>query len=199
MTTTDLPPPPVAARPEGPHPPAPALAEASDVPLADYAADFDAFYRAVYPGVVAVAHSMTGDRHLGEEIAQEAFIAAHRRWTRVQRLERPDLWVRRVAVNRCTSTWRRKLIERRVNGQVAAGTPTHTDGGGDARLEGDALWAAVRRLPDRQLAVVVLHYVDELSTAEIGELLGCTPSTVQTHLTRARERLGQLVSRGDTP
>jgi RNA polymerase sigma-70 factor (sigma-E family) len=201
MTTTDLPPLVVAAVPE-PQPasvPDPDADGALDAPLAAYVPDFDAFYRATYPGVVAVAHSMTGDRHLGEEIAQEAFIAAHRRWAKVRRLDRPDLWVRRVAVNRCTTTWRRKLIERRVNGQIAAGTPTLQDGAGDARLAGDELWAAVRRLPDRQLTVVVLHYVDELSTAEIGELLGCTPSTVQTHLTRARERLGQLLHRGDTP
>jgi RNA polymerase sigma-70 factor (sigma-E family) len=195
MTTTEVSPtavvPPEQSREQRPPDP--------EATLVDYTPEFDTFYRATYGGVVAVAHSMTGDRHLGEEIAQEAFIAAHRRWEKVRRLERPDLWVRRVAVNRCTSTWRRKLIERRVNGQVAAGTPTQTEGGGDARLEGDALWAAVRRLPDRQLAVVVLHYVDELSTAEIGALLGCSASTVQTHLTRARERLGQLLKTGDIP
>jgi RNA polymerase sigma factor (sigma-70 family) len=43
--------------------------------------------------------------------------------------------------------------------------------------------------------VVVLHYVDECSTAEIGELLGCSASTVQTHLARARERLGRLLEK----
>jgi RNA polymerase sigma-70 factor (sigma-E family) len=162
---------------------------------AEYLPEFDTFFRTTYPAVVAVAHSMTGDRHLGEEIAQEAFIAAHRRWAKVRHLDRPDLWVRRVAINRCTSTWRRKLIERRANRQVVAGAPTAVDDRGPGGAEQAALWEAVRSLPDRQLSVVVLHYVDECSTAEIGELLGCSASTVQTHLARARERLGRLLEK----
>ena len=56
-----------------------------------------------------------------------------------------------------------------------------------------AVWDAVRRLPDRQRSIVVLHYVDQLSTAEIGDLLGLSASTVQTHLARSRDRLAVLL------
>jgi RNA polymerase sigma-70 factor (ECF subfamily) len=173
----------------------------TDLPA--YSAAFDAFYRATYGRVVAVAHSMTGDRHLGEEIAQEAFIAAHRNWGKVSTLDRPDLWVRRVAVNRCTSTFRRKLIEWRSNRTVHGGqlsvVPGPTGEEAEART---AIWDAVRTLPDRQRTIVVLHYVDGLTTPEIGELLELTPSTVQTHLGRARQRLADLLApltEGDQP
>lgn len=167
-------------------------------PLAEHLPEFETFYRDTYPAVVAVAHSMTGDRHLGEEIAQEAFIAAHRRWAKVRCLDRPDLWVRRVAINRCASTWRRKIIERRANGQVVAGVPTALDDIGASGTQDGAVWEAVRCLPSRQLSVVVLHYVDQRSTVEIGQLLGCSASTVQTHLARARERLGQTLTSSRT-
>ena len=162
--------------------------------LVAYLEPFDTFYRSAYGRVVAVAHSMTGDAHLGEEIAQEAFISAHRNWAKVSRLDRPDLWVRRVAINRCTSTWRRKVIELRVNRQAAAGRVESAHDTSDVVAARAALWDAVRDLPDRQTAVVVLHYVDDLSTAEIGELLGLSASTVQTHLTRARARLADVLS-----
>jgi RNA polymerase sigma-70 factor (ECF subfamily) len=162
--------------------------------LPEYSASFDAFYRAAYGGVVAVAHSMTGDRPHGEEIAQEAFIAAHRHWGKVSGLDRPDLWVRRVAINRCTSTFRRKLIEWRSNRTASAGVRTVVDG---PTGEAGTVWDAVRRLPDRQRSIVVLHYVDQLSTAEIGDLLGLSASTVQTHLARSRDRLATILEEGD--
>jgi RNA polymerase sigma-70 factor (ECF subfamily) len=165
--------------------------------LAAYSDTFDSFYRAAYGRVVALAHSMTGDRHLAEEIAQEAFIAAHRNWDKVRRLERPDLWVRRVAINRCTSTFRRKLIEWRSNRAAHDATPDAVDG--PAPDDGNAVWAAVRRLPDRQRSIVALHYVDGLTTADIGALLDLSPSTVQTHLGRARERLAELLGDPNEP
>lgn len=166
--------------------------------LAVYLEPFESFYRTTYGRVVAVAHSMTGNRHLGEEIAQEAFISAHRNWSKVSRMERPDLWVRRVAINRCTSSWRRRMLEHRVNRQIDdrpsddAASPS-----ADAIAAREALWTAVRQLPARQTTVIVLHYVDDLTTAEIGELLGVSPSTVQTHLTRARERLAEVLTTTD--
>ena len=65
--------------------------------------------------------------------------------------------------------------------------------GPEGRAAAGAVWDAVRRLPDRQRSIVVLHYVDQLSTAEIGDLLGLSASTVQTHLARSRDRLAVLL------
>jgi RNA polymerase sigma-70 factor (ECF subfamily) len=55
--------------------------------------------------------------------------------------------------------------------------------------DAEAFWAAVRRLPKRQAQVVALHYIDELSVADIGDVLGCAEGTVKTHLHRARRAL----------
>jgi DNA-directed RNA polymerase specialized sigma24 family protein len=75
-------------------------------PVAAAATDngFERFYRCEYAGVVRLLVGMTGRRALAEELAQEALLSAYRDWPRVQGLDRPDLWLRRVAINRAVST-----------------------------------------------------------------------------------------------
>lgn len=149
-------------------------------------ADFNQFYAEQWPALIGLCRSYVGSTALAEETAQEVLFVAHRRWRRVSRLERPDLWLRRVATNQCISSWRRRRNELAANERhsrrdlVDQATPDVVD---------DQLWDAVRALPRKQQAAVCLHYVDGLTTAEVGEVLGCTASTVQTHLSRARTSL----------
>jgi len=156
-------------------------------PVPGSAAAFDAFYREMAPRLVVLGRSITGSRAVAEEVAQEALFVAHRRWSRVASLDRPDLWVRRVATNLCISQWRRRIVEHRANERHAHVSPARVST--DHEGPDDQLWAEVRRLPRRQAAALSLHYVDQLSTAEIGDVLGCSASTVQTHLARGRAAL----------
>ena len=59
--------------------------------------------------------------------------------------------------------------------------------------EAAEVWAAVRALPRRQAQAVALRYLDDLPLKGIGEILGCSPGTVKTHLARARKRLGDVL------
>ena len=52
-------------------------------------------------------------------------------------------------------------------------------------VERDAIWAAVRALPPRQRAVVVLRYYEDLSETEIAEALGCSRGTVKSQASAA--------------
>ena len=154
---------------------------------------FDAFYRAMAPRLVVLGRAITGSTSVAEEVAQEALFVAHRRWARVVQLERPDLWVRRVAANRCISIWRRRVVEHRANQryeQSAGAVSTDPT----AELDDGVVWAEVRRLPQRQAAALALHYVDQLTTSEIAEVLGCSASTVQTHLARGRAALAERLA-----
>jgi RNA polymerase sigma factor (sigma-70 family) len=56
-------------------------------------------------------------------------------------------------------------------------------------VERDAVWAAVRALPPRQRAVVVLRYYEDLSEADIAEALGCSRGTVKSQAAAALDRL----------
>ncbi len=147
--------------------------------------DFDDFYRADFPAVVGLAYALTGSRTAAEELAQEAFVAAFRRWNDLVAYDEPGAWVRRVLVNRCRSWGRRRAAEIRAITRLRGRRQPL------ARLEpvDDEFWAAVRSLPARQAQVVALHYLEDISVAEIAEVLGITSGSVKTHLHRGRRRV----------
>ena len=75
---------------------------ASKGPTSDiepFVRNFDQFYLENYRSVVALVYTLTGSRHGAEDIAQDAFLRAHRLWREVSGYERPDGWVRVVAMN----------------------------------------------------------------------------------------------------
>ena len=74
---------------------------------------FDDFYADEYTEVVRLAVMLTGRADVAEELAQDAFVAAYRRWSRVSRYDDPAGWVRRVVTNRCISSGRRYVAELR--------------------------------------------------------------------------------------
>jgi RNA polymerase sigma factor (sigma-70 family) len=150
---------------------------------------FEEFYRREYGRLVRLLVGLTGRRAVAEELAQEALLSAHRRWSQVGELDRPDLWVRRVAINRAISAHRRVVAEVAALGRLRV--PVMVEGPDVERDE--RIWSAVRKLPRTQGAAVVLWAVEGLTLAETGEVLGCSAETARTHLRRGRERLGTLL------
>jgi len=163
---------------------------------------FDDLYRDEWAGLVGLAWSLSGSWAVAEELAQDAFADAYRRWGEVGALERPGAWVRRAVINRAASAARHRDVERRgaerLAGRAAVeGDDPSTDRTGDAgadRVDDPAFWAAVRSLPDRQAACVALHYLEERSVEEIAEIVGCRPATVKVHLHRGRRALAERLA-----
>ncbi len=162
---------------------------------------FDDFFGDHYEAVVRLVVPLTRSRPLAEDVAQESFAAALDRWPRVRRYDRPDLWVRRVALNRAISAGRRRGAEQRALARLratgAARLAVVADGPdlGTADPHGDhELWAAVRALPGRQAQLVSLVYVDDQSIDAAARVLGLSPSTARTHLQRARARLAEVLA-----
>ena len=150
------------------------------------AGDFTAFYESQYRRTLLVVYAFCGSWAVAEELAQDAFIKAMREWRVVGAMDRPDAWVRRVAVNLATSTFRRRAAEARALVRLRArpGAP-----GEDTPDELLTFLAAVRQLPRRQAQAVVLHYVDDLAVAQVAEVMGCAVGTVKSHLAAARPSL----------
>jgi RNA polymerase sigma-70 factor, ECF subfamily len=148
---------------------------------------FDSFYLREFRAVTALAYVLSGSRLAAEDIAQEAFLAAHHDWGRVGGYDQPGAWVRRVAANLALRWSRRRLLEARALARAALGGRQPAVAELPAR---DAeVWAAVRRLPRRQAQAVAMHYLAGYPLREIAELLGCSEGTVKTHLHRARAAL----------
>ncbi|HEX2047201.1 MAG TPA: sigma-70 family RNA polymerase sigma factor [Acidimicrobiales bacterium] len=146
---------------------------------------FEALYRREFPAVVALAYVLSGSRHAAEELAQDAFLAAHRRWDDVCEYDDPAAWVRRVCANRSVSLIRRRMSEARAMTRLAGRRALPDELPPDA----STFWRAVRRLPARQAQVVALRYLEDMAVADIAAVLGCAEGTVKAHLHRARRSL----------
>jgi RNA polymerase sigma factor (sigma-70 family) len=153
---------------------------------------FEAFYRREFPRLVALAHGLAGPE-LAADLAQEAMIAAYRRWDEVQSFGSARAWVRGVCANVSVSAVRRRLAETRAMTRLRARPAIHqAEGGAD-----DEFWREVRRLPRRQVQVVGLHYVLDMSVADIAAALGCAEGTVKAHLFKARKTLAARLASDD--
>jgi RNA polymerase sigma factor (sigma-70 family) len=150
---------------------------------------FEEVYLREFTGVFALAYAMSGSRWAAEDIAQDAFVVAHRQWGRIGGYDDPGAWVRRVAANLAVSVVRRRLAEARALVRLAGRTREEPYAALPAE-DGD-FWRAVRRLPRRQAQVVALVALGDLSTAEVAATLGCSQRMVQTHLQKARTTLAQ--------
>jgi RNA polymerase sigma-70 factor (ECF subfamily) len=154
---------------------------------------FELLYRSDYAAVVGLVYGMTGSRWVAEDLAQEAFLRAHSDWAHVQDMASPGGWVRQVALNLARSRWRRLRSE--TLARLLSAQPNVADSPPDPDIE--RFWAQVRRLPPRQAQAVVLHYVEDLTVADIASVLGVAEGTVKALLHQARERLRrQLIAKG---
>lgn len=146
---------------------------------------FEAFYQRELKSVIGLAYALSGSRTAAEDLAQDAFLAAHRSWDRIGRYDKPEAWVRRVVANMSVSLFRRKVREARAiarltpPGAVLPSLP----------VEDEEFWKAVRALPKRQAQAIALFYLEDLSIAAIAEILECAQGTVKAHLHKGRAKL----------
>ncbi len=150
--------------------------------------DFRALFVASYPTVVRTVHYVVQDRALAEEITQDAFVQLLTHWRKVSTYDRPDLWVRRVAIREAQREHRRELRRRELE-RAGAGPSLPADHWPDPEL-----MQAIRALAPKQRAVVVLFYYEDRPMEEIADLIGCSVSTGWSQLHNARKRLALMLA-----
>lgn len=155
---------------------------------------FAPFMAAALPGLLRFGYVLTGDPLRGEELAQEALVRTCARWRRIHHDE-PHAYVRRVMVNTWTSWWRRSWREQPLPEGWDAGAGDHEP----VWDERDRTLSALRVLPPRQRAVVVLRYYEDLSEAQIAEALGCSTGTVKSQASRALRTLRAVLDETPAP
>lgn len=149
-------------------------------------ADFTEFMQARWSALFRTAYLLTGNRHDAEELLQEAMARTCVSWSRIRDKGALDAYVRRILVHQASKGWRRRGREQ-VSGEIDL--PGHGGGvpEGETRL---VVWEAIRLLPPRMRAALVLRYYEDLSEADTAAVLGCSVGTVksQTHAAIARLR-----------
>ena len=160
----------------------------------DGRAGFDRFYQTWYGRICAQVHAYLNDRAEAEDLVQEAFLRAWQRWSEIHRYDDPVAWVRRVAWNLATSRLRRLVTAGRA---LRRQSPPPVTPGADP--DHVLLVAALRRLPERQRRVIVLHHIADLPVVEIAAELGVPRGTVMSWLHRGRAQLAAYLSDADPP
>ncbi len=148
---------------------------------------FDRHYREMR----SLAFALLGDLGQAEEVASDVFVKAFSGWGRFRSLDHPQSYLRRMTVNECRGRIRRQRLELRVNEVTQR---RERDEVSDAQRDLDLL-AAVRTLPERQRACVVLRYLEDLSEQETADLLGISVGTVKSQLAKARASLQPQIER----
>lgn len=152
--------------------------------------EFAELFAATYPQVVRTVWFVIHDRAAAEEVAQDAFTELFRNWSRLRVFDRPDLWVRRVAIRKAQREVSRRTRRIALEQAAAAMVPLVEDG---IRLPDPELIAAICTLPAKQRAIVVLFYLEDRPMAEVADLVGCSTSTGFVHLHQARKRLAAVL------
>ncbi|MFN8194453.1 MAG: sigma-70 family RNA polymerase sigma factor [Nocardioidaceae bacterium] len=169
----------------------PATAAADVIDLGSVRQDdesFQALFASTYPRLVRTVELVVGSRAVAEEIAQDAFVQLFLRWRRVGGYDRPDLWLRRVAVRDAVRERRRSRRRLELERVPAGALRQEPDHGTDP----DVL-RAIATLGPKQRAIVALFYYLDRPMTEIAEILGCSESTGWSQLHHARRRLAELL------
>lgn len=143
--------------------------------------DFAEFVRASLPGLLRYGHALTGNPHDAADLVQSVLERVGSRWRRINwNAHDPAAYVRKAMVNAHISRWRRTRRE-----MLLAELPDVPAQVGHDRLEDEPVWQALRALPARQRAVMVLRYYEGLSEVEIAETLEISRGTVKSQASKA--------------
>ena len=148
---------------------------------------FAQFVEARERALQRTAWLLTGDWGLAEDLVQTALARAWPRWERIRRHDEPEVYVRRVMVN-TWMTWRR----RKWRGERATEAMPDSPAPGDIASEVAvrmAIRSALASLTNRQRAVFVLRVFDDLSEAQVAQVLDCAVGTVKSTMAQALAKL----------
>lgn len=153
-------------------------------------------YRLHAPKAGRLAYLLTGDAHLAEDLAQEAFVRLIGRLRGIRDEEAVAAYLRQSIVNLARKHWRKRESERaylrREGPQLAAVAGTVPDL--PAR---DELWEALGGLSYRQRAAIVLRFYEDLSEKQTARVLGCAVGTVKSSVSRGLRQMREELNDGD--
>jgi len=163
--------------------------------------EFERFVAESADDLLRTAYCVVWDITAAEDLVQECLFQTARRWPRVRTMEYPRAYARRILVNLALDGARRR---HRHRGELDIATRLPLEDRRDetaARAFGavdttSELVEALAVLAPRQRAVLALRYFEDLSEAQVAEILGCSVGNVKSTTARALDRLRQVLAPG---
>jgi RNA polymerase sigma-70 factor (sigma-E family) len=167
-------------------------------PAIERAPGYLEFVQARAAPLLAMARGLTRTSTDAEDLVQEVLAKTLLKWDVVRKADDPAAYVNRMLINAATSIWRSG--KRREVPTATEDLPAQSvaDGAGTV-VERDALLGALRTLPSRHRAVLVLRYYESLPDQEIAQILGIAPATVRSSAARGLTALRKASIFADEP
>lgn len=148
---------------------------------------FAAYVSGSASSLTRTAFLLTGDFHKAQDLVQNALAKAYLKWGRIEGVQHPDAYVRRILINE-------HLAQRRLKRPLEVSLDMAGDPGAgqDAMADADVrslVRAAINLLPRKQRAAVILRYYEDWTDHEIATALSCSENTVRSQLSRAMSTL----------
>ncbi|MFF8277340.1 SigE family RNA polymerase sigma factor [Streptomyces lateritius] len=159
--------------------------------------EFRAFFERHYAELARLAHLLTGQADAADDLAADALLALWHRWDRVRASEHPVAYARGVVANLARTRIRSAVRERRRIALFWAQREEKTenpDVAGVVDVQG-----ALRRLPFRKRACVVLRHAFDLSEKDTALALGVSVGTVKSQTSKGMAELRRLLGTQDAP
>jgi RNA polymerase sigma-70 factor (sigma-E family) len=160
---------------------------------------FDAFVSRSGDDLLRTAYLLVWDLTAAEDLVQECLFRTARQWPRVQSMDHPKAYARRILVNLALDGAKRRQRHQR---ELDVRDGPLLDNRGDelataafARVDkASELQDALRTLAPRQRAILVLRYFEDLSEAQVAEVLNCSVGNVKSTTSRALARLRHVLA-----
>ena len=144
--------------------------------------DFAEFVGARWASLYRLAYLLAASPTGAEDLLQTTLEKAYVNWPRISAMEFPEAYVRRMLANTLVSSRRRAWIGEQPWDELPETAGAFAE---VPVLDRSLIWPLVCALPDRQRAVIVLRYYEDLSEAQIADALGCAAGTVKSQSSAA--------------
>lgn len=143
-----------------------------------------------------LAYLLTGDHHLAEDLTQQAFVKFYGRFFNLRSSSAAAAYLRKTVLNLARGSHRRRHIEReyirRHNSSAEGGVEM------PSLEENDFVVNALRALPYRQRAAIVLRFYEDLTEAQAADVMDCSPTAMKSLMARAMSSLRALLEGADS-
>ncbi|BCJ42116.1 RNA polymerase sigma factor [Actinoplanes ianthinogenes] len=149
---------------------------------------FRAYFERHHASLSRLAYLMTGESAVADDLAADALTEVWRHWERVQAADDPAAYGHGILMNLARQWVRRRGRERLLTFGVTGRAPSGSDVPAVLDVRG-----ALRKLPHRRRACVVLRYAFDLSEREVAATLGISVGAVKSATSRGAKQLAGLL------
>ncbi|HWF80997.1 MAG TPA: SigE family RNA polymerase sigma factor [Streptosporangiaceae bacterium] len=149
-------------------------------------AEFQEFVVSRGRSLLHSAYLLTGHLADAEDLVQSTLAKTYQAWNRIEDRKALDGYVRRAMVNTHISWWRRRKVDEYPTDEIPDQPVADTSASSEMH---DSLRRAIDRLPHRMRAAVVLRFFEDMTEAEVADVLGVSLGTVKSTVSRAVAKL----------